>query len=132
MGDQLDPFPDRPVIALTARRSTRHTSSAAKQASATTASTTAAGTRQISDHRGNGRETIHHMGGSMTGPPSVPDTLVIFTDAVNAEFRVMLPRDGHTDADVRTVAYRWACKQVADGVMKPYRELVYRSIGSTL
>lgn len=59
----------------------------------------------------------------------IPDTLVIFIDDAGTEYPVAIPRLGHTNREVRTVAYRWACRQVADGVWTPYGDLHYRSIG---
>lgn len=68
----------------------------------------------------------------MTGRHLVQDTLVVFVDVAGTEYPVALPRAGHSDADVRSVAYRWACKQIADGVWKPHGELRFRSIGGSI
>lgn len=67
----------------------------------------------------------------MPAPPPVQDTIVVFADAAATEYPVALPRQRRTDFEVRAVAYRWACKQIADGVWTPYGELRYRSIGGT-
>lgn len=56
------------------------------------------------------------------------DTLVVFTDDAGAEYPVALPRLGHSDRDVRTVAYRWACRQIAAGEWRPHGELRYRAL----
>lgn len=53
------------------------------------------------------------------------DTRVTFTDEAGIEWTVDIPRQGHTDREVRTVAYRWACKQIASGEWRPYGELRY-------
>jgi len=57
------------------------------------------------------------------------DTLVTFTDGAGVEYPVAVPRQGHTNREVRAVAYRWACKQVAEGVWRPHGELRFRSVG---
>lgn len=61
--------------------------------------------------------------------PMVQDVVVTFVDAAGTEYPVAIGREGHTDAEVRSVAYRWACHQVAEGVWRPHGELRYRSIG---
>lgn len=60
------------------------------------------------------------------------DTLVVFTDDAGTEYRCQTVRLGHTDREVRAVAYRWACKQVAEGAWMPHGELAFRSIGPLL
>lgn len=59
----------------------------------------------------------------------IPDTLVVFVDEAGTEHPVAIPRQDHTNAEVRTVAYRWACKQIAEGVWRPAGCLAFRSIG---
>lgn len=59
---------------------------------------------------------------------AVPDTCVVFADDAGTEHPVAIPRLGHTNAEVRFVAYRWACHQVATGVWTPTGELRYRRL----
>lgn len=61
----------------------------------------------------------------MSPQPPARDTVVAFVDDSGREYRVALPRDGHTDREVRTVAYRWACKKIAEGEWSPHGELTY-------
>lgn len=68
----------------------------------------------------------------MPAPKLVQDTLVVFEDYAGTEYPVALPRSGHTDAEVRSVAYRWACHQIAEGAWKPHGELRYVRIGGVL
>lgn len=68
----------------------------------------------------------------MPPPKLEQDTLVVFVDGADTEYPVALPRQGHTDTEVRAVAYRWACRQVAEGAWTPYREMRFRSIGGVL
>lgn len=63
--------------------------------------------------------------------PPPADTVVIFTDH-EREYRVAVPRQGHTDGEVRMVAYRWCCKQVAEGEWTPRGELRYLSMAPLL
>lgn len=69
-------------------------------------------------------------------PPRVialpADTVVTFEDAAGAEYRCQTLRMGHTDGDVIAVAYRWACKQVAEGEWMPHGCLQYVRIGALL
>lgn len=68
----------------------------------------------------------------MSPRPLVQDTLVTFVDHTGKEYPVALPRQGHTDSGVRSVAYRWACRQVAEGTWRPAGELRFLSIGGSL
>jgi len=54
---------------------------------------------------------------------------VVFADDLGIEYRVELPREGHSDREVRAVAYRIACQQIAAGKYHPHGELRYVSIG---
>lgn len=58
----------------------------------------------------------------------VPDAAVIFTDDAGTSYACALPRLGHTNREVRAVAYRWACQKIADGDWQPYGELHYLRI----
>lgn len=62
----------------------------------------------------------------------VPDTLCVFIDDAGVEYRFSVPRLGHTDREVRAVAYRWICKQIADGKAQPYGEVTFVRLGSNL
>lgn len=62
-------------------------------------------------------------------PGFAPDTLVVFVDADSVEYPVAIPRQGHTDREVQTVAFRWACRQVAEGVWRPRGELAFLRLG---
>lgn len=62
----------------------------------------------------------------------VQDHVVTFVDEVGTSYPVALPRDGHTDREVRTVAFRWACKCVAEGDWRPHGELVFLSLKRVL
>jgi hypothetical protein len=68
----------------------------------------------------------------MTAPEPIPDTLVTFVDDAGTEYPVAIPRLAHTNREVRTVAYRWACRQIAEGVWTPYGDLHYLKVGATL
>lgn len=117
------------------RLSQRHASSTAKHTRATRPSTTAAGTRHNRLRREGGEATQQindHTEAIMPAKPLEQDTLVVFTDRTGTEYPVALPRVGHTDLEVRAVAYRWACREIAMGHWKPVGELRYRSIGGAL
>lgn len=60
------------------------------------------------------------------------DTLVAFTDDAGTEYRCQTMRLGHTDAEVTAVAYRWACKQVAEGEWAPHGCLRFLRIAGIL
>lgn len=62
----------------------------------------------------------------------IPDTLVVFEDRAGTEYPVAIPRQGHTDAEVCAVAYRWACRQIADGVWRPHGVIDLLRIGPGL
>lgn len=73
------------------------------------------------------------MEGHPTGFPLLAqDTVVTFEDDANSTYPVAIPRQGHTDREVRAVAYRWACKLVSEGTWKPYGELRYVGIEAAL
>jgi hypothetical protein len=55
---------------------------------------------------------------------------VVLLDAVETPYHVDVPRDGHTDNEVRSVAYRWACKEIAEGKLRPAGELRFARITS--
>lgn len=58
------------------------------------------------------------------------DTLVTFVDEVGTEHSIAVPRLGHTDREVRHVAYCMACKNVAELTWKPVGELRFRRLGA--
>lgn len=60
------------------------------------------------------------------------DTLVTFLDDAGTEYRCQTLRLGHTNAEVAAVAYRWACRQVAEGAWTPHGCLRFRRIGGIL
>jgi hypothetical protein len=60
--------------------------------------------------------------------PAVNDTIATFLDGEGGEFTVALSRSGHTDWEVRSVAYRWACHKVASGDWQPHGELCFLNL----
>lgn len=60
------------------------------------------------------------------------EVIVVFVDDADAECRVSVPRQGHTDRDVVTVAYRWACKQIAEGNWHPHGEIRFQRLGGAM
>lgn len=60
------------------------------------------------------------------------EVIVVFVDDAGAECRVSVPRQGHTDTEVRMVAYRWACKQIAEGNWHPHGELRFQRLGGAM
>lgn len=65
----------------------------------------------------------------MAANPLIADTVVVFVDAIGMEYPVALPHHGHTNREVRAVAYRWACQEVASGKWRPAGELRYLRMG---
>jgi hypothetical protein len=59
-----------------------------------------------------------------------PDTLVVFADGDGVEYVCAIPRLGHTDREVRAVAYRWACQKIADAEWPVHGELRFVRIGN--
>jgi hypothetical protein len=62
-------------------------------------------------------------GFALANPTPPPDTLVIFRDRTDVEYVCAVHRLGHTDSEVRAVAYRWACGKIANGDWHPHGEL---------
>lgn len=56
------------------------------------------------------------------------DTVVIFVDDAGVEYAVASWRLGHTDREVRAVAYRWACHKIDTAEWHPYGEIRFRSL----
>lgn len=69
--------------------------------------------------------------GVMAANPLVADTLVVFVDDHGTEYPVALPRHGHANREVRAVAYRWACQEIARGKWRPWGELRYLRMGAS-
>jgi hypothetical protein len=61
-----------------------------------------------------------------------PDVIVYFADDAGTEYACASWRLGHTDREVRAVAYRWACEKIAAAEWHPHGELHYVRIGGGL